>query len=280
MLAFNPPAGSFVININNRKLIDSVLENALSAAGSEVRQEVVRVMDKWEKLPPDGIDQRLSDVGLSVEGIDTIRKFMTSETAEELLAKLPWLAGNPALLETQTIMQSLIDLGYQDWVRFQPNIIRGFDYYDGMVFEVFDRNPDNNRAMFGGGRYNGLASLFGGEAFPAVGFAPGDETTKLFLESWNLLDQVRNQKNETKVYVPLLSEGFTTQVNTIAKKLRAEGKQVVLGLEVQKFGKALDVGNKISANFVVIFGEDEAAKGVYLLKDMQSGGQSEIGLNS
>jgi histidyl-tRNA synthetase len=65
--------------------------------------------------------------------------------------------------------------------------MRGFDYYDGMVFEVFDKHPDNNRALFGGGRYNGLAEIFGAkESIPAVGFAPGDEPMRLFLESRNL----------------------------------------------------------------------------------------------
>jgi histidyl-tRNA synthetase len=63
--------------------------------------------------------------------------------------------------------------------------MRGFDYYDGIVFEVFDKHPDNNRALFGGGRYNGLAEIFGvKESIPAVGFAPGDEPMRLFLESW------------------------------------------------------------------------------------------------
>jgi len=62
-----------------------------------------------------------------------------------------------------------------------------------LVFEVFDKHPANSRAMFGGGRYNGLAEIFGEKNFPAVGFAPGDETTRLFLESWDLLNKIKSR---------------------------------------------------------------------------------------
>ena len=79
-------------------------------------------------------------------------------------------------------MKNLSDLGYQEYLLFSPSLIRGFDYYDGLIFEIFDNHKDNNRAMFGGGRYNGLAELFGSVSFPAIGFAPGDETFKIFLE--------------------------------------------------------------------------------------------------
>lgn len=70
---------------------------------------------------------------------------------------------------------------------------------------MFDHHPDNNRALFGGGRYDGLADIFGvKESISAVGFAPGDETMKLFLESWGLLEQV--QQEEERYYLPLLDE--------------------------------------------------------------------------
>jgi len=69
---------------------------------------------------------------------------------------------------------------------------------------MFDQNPENPRALFGGGRYNGLASIFGvKEDIPAIGFAPGDETMKLFLEGHNLLEDIQNSHPE-KYYFPLL----------------------------------------------------------------------------
>jgi histidyl-tRNA synthetase len=159
---------------------------------------------------------------------------------------------------------------------WDPSLARGFDYYDGMVFEVFDKNPENKRAMFGGGRYNGLASIFGGNSFPAVGFAPGDETTKLFLEGWNLLDENKIKTPNQKVYLPLLDSSLQEEINSIAKRLRKEYKDVEIGLEVQKMGKALEYANKGSFDFVAIFNTEEKEKNIYLLKDMKSGEQGSI----
>lgn len=279
MLAFEPPKGSFVLNINNRKLIDAVLQKVTNSSEDKtLRQEVVRVLDKWEKLSESDITDKLKSLSMGEEGIDVLKSFMKSEDVDSLLMNLDWLRDNSGLTETQNIIKQLTDLGYTDWINFQPNIIRGFDYYDGMVFEVFDKNPENSRSMFGGGRYNGLASLFGGESFPAVGFAPGDETTKLFLESWGLLERLKIKDIKTKIYLPLLDENLIAQTNSLAKKLRSGGSEVIVGLEVQKVGKALDVANKLGVGQVALLGNDEYPRGVYLLKDMQSGEQSEVKL--
>jgi len=271
MLEFDPPQESFVLSVSNRKLIDAVLE--LSGAGelaADKKLLVVRTLDKWAKLSREEIDGRLADAGLDQKAADIIRKFMGSKSLAELVEKLPALESNFGLEETKKVLDSLDNLGYGDWVEFNPTVIRGFDYYDGLVFEVFDKNPENNRAMFGGGRYNGLAEIFGEKNFPAVGFAPGDETTRLFLESWGLLDRARDGKPE-KYYLPLLSEKLVDDLNRLAKELRGQGKNVLVGLEEQKVGKALEFANKKQISKVVILGEDEVKKGIYKIKDMTSG---------
>ncbi len=271
MLEFDPPQDSFVLAINNRKLIDGILElSGAEKLGKEEKMAVVRTLDKWVKLRPDDIKDRLSQAGLNKEAIKVLEKFMASNNLEELLAELPDLKNNPGLVETARIMETLSDLGYENFIEFNPTVIRGFDYYDGMVFEVFDKNPENNRAMFGGGRYNGLAEIFGEKNFPAVGFAPGDETTKLFLESWKLLSKIQDEQPQ-KYYLPLLSSTLQFQVNNLARELRGRGLNVLVGLEEQKIGKALEFANKKKITKVLILGEDEADKGIYKIKDMASG---------
>ena len=198
---------------------------------------------------------------------------MASRTLEDLVEKLPELAGNIGLEETAAVLAALGKLGYSELLEFNPTVIRGFDYYDGLVFEVLDKHPDNNRAMFGGGRYNGLAEIFGEKNFPAVGFAPGDETTRLFLESWGLLEKIQSAASE-KYYLPLLSADRGEEINKLAKELRGQGKDVLLGLEEQKIGKALEFANKKKISKVVILGEDEIEAGKYKIKDMKSGEES------
>ncbi|MEK9201034.1 MAG: ATP phosphoribosyltransferase regulatory subunit, partial [Patescibacteria group bacterium] len=177
MLSFSPPKGSFTLYINNRKLIDAVLPQTKN------RTDIVRLLDKAEKLSPTDLSAQLDLLDLSSNQKDLLINFINSSSATQLIKNIPSLKSNPGYLECVELLSKLEALGYSDWVQFKPNVIRGFDYYDGMVFEVFDNNPKNLRSMFGGGRYNGLAGIFGGSSFPATGFAPGDETTKLFLES-------------------------------------------------------------------------------------------------
>ena len=87
---------------------------------------------------------------------------------------------------------------------------------------MFDTNPENSRSLFGGGRYNGLASIFGvKETISAIGFAPGDETMKLFLEGHGMLENIKSQKEEI-IYIPLLSDELFLEVQKIASKLRTD----------------------------------------------------------
>lgn len=278
MLEFDPPQGSFVLAINSRKLIDGVLElSGANELSREKRTFLVRTLDKWQKLGAAEIKDRLQEAGLDKPAAKILEQFMTSQGLEELLGRLPELKDNPGLIEIASLIEDLDDLGYGDWLEFNPAVIRGFDYYDGLVFEVFDKNPENNRAMFGGGRYNGLAEIFGTQNFPAVGFAPGDETTRLFLESWGLLGKIKASQEE-KYYLPLLKAELAAETNRLAKKLRSQGLNILSGFEEQKVGKALDFANKKGIDKVVIFGEDEEKKGVYKIKDMKSGEEKSIKL--
>ena len=271
MLEFDPPQDSFVLSLNNRKLIDAALElSGASRLEADKKISVVRTLDKWTKLKEDDIKDRLLSAGMDKDAIVILKKFMSSSSLDDLLKNIPELKNNQGLIETAKIMETLEDLGYGDWLEFNPTVIRGFDYYDGMVFEVFDKNPENNRAMFGGGRYNGLAEIFGEKNFPAVGFAPGDETTKLFLESWGLLDKIKEFKSE-KYYLPLLSPILKDKINQLAKELRCRNLNVLVGLEEQKIGKALEFANKKNITKVIIIGEDELAEGIYKIKNMASG---------
>jgi histidyl-tRNA synthetase len=147
-----------------------------------------------------------------------------------------------------------------------------------MIFEVFDLNKENTRSMFGGGRYNGLSTIFKKDQFDAVGAAPGDETIRLFLESWNLIDKVLESTNTQKYFVPLLSESLVTQTLQIADKLRTEGKSVIAGLDLTTVSKALSEANKKEYDFVVIFGEQENTGGFYTLKNMKAGEQQKLQL--
>jgi len=275
MLEFNPPQDSFVLAISNRKLIDAVLDLVgTRKLSQDKRNLVIRTLDKWDKLKQEEIFGRLKDAGLSKKAQEILNKFMTSRSLDDLIEKLPELKNDQGIREIADVMTKLTNLGYGDWLEFNPTVIRGFDYYDGIVFEVFDKNKENNRALFGGGRYNGLAEIFGANNFPAVGFAPGDETTRLFLETWGLLGQVI--KNSPEIYyLPLLNKDLTGETAHLAKELRGRGLNILVGLEEQKISKALEFADKKKISKVIILGEDEVKKRIYKIKDMESGEERE-----
>lgn len=274
-LSFKPPEGAFTVFINSRKLIDTILDTVLHGDMTK-RTAVVHIMDKWEKLSPSELRERLANEGLKNTQQESLFRFMESTDKETLLNHFPDLADNDGYRELEQILTSLAELGYVDWVRFQPNVIRGFDYYDGMVFEVFDNHPENNRAMCGGGRYNGLAGIFGKESFPAVGCAPGDETTKLFLESWGLLDTITGKKEKRPIYIPLLDEAFTIDVQTLAQTIRSTGVPVQTDVEVRDIKKALSFANKKNTSLILLLGTKEKETGTITLKNMQTGEQSTV----
>lgn len=272
VLTFNPPKDSFVLKISHRGLIESLFD--IAKIKKEQRLSVVRLMDKNKKLTADSFIIEMEKLGLKNDQIDKVIKFIAAVSLDDLLKKIPEIVNSPALVSLQDIFSKLKNISYDKYVIFSPDIIRGFDYYDGVVFEVFDKHPDNNRAMFGGGRYNGLANIFGSNNFPAIGFAPGDETFRLFLESWGVLPEVAIKKD--CYFLPLLQEELEKEILLLAGKMRQEGKRVELGLSVTKISKALEYANKNGLGYVVILGEDEIKGKKYKVKDMKSGKETSI----
>lgn len=274
MLAFNPPSEAFTLYINNRKLIDAVLPQT----NSSLKTKVVRLLDKFDKLSEKDFNASLLDLDVPSDQADRLVKFVRSNSPEELVNNLPDLVSNSGYLESIKLLDLLTTLGYRDWVKFKPNVIRGFDYYDGMVFEVFDNNPQNTRSMFGGGRYNGLANVFGVESFPAVGCAPGDETTKLFLESWKLIPHLKSL--QTQILVTIFTPDLIDKSIKLSTKLRQAGIGVELYPDDQiKLEKQLQYAARKKIPYVVILGPEEVAKNVVTLKNMSTGEQKQIDSN-
>lgn len=264
MLAFNPPKKAFTLRINNRLLIDQIL----TSINPEKITQILRILDKYEKIPVTETIIRLTEIGLTADTRQIILDFISSTNLVDLAKKYPSLATSAGYIQTMQIIDTLTANGYEDWIEFNPSVLRGFDYYDGMVFEMFDNNPKNNRSMFGGGRYNGLATIFGVDSFPAVGCAPGDETTRLFLESWDLLP--KSSKNTT--YMPILDSNLQNATLNIAKRLR-DIRNIETGLEVQTLNKALEYANKKQFAAIAIYGTSEAEKQTVTIKDLKTGNQ-------
>src|SRR5690606_3829382 len=201
MRAFGARDDMYVIRINNRDLINHMMSEyfGLDGVGSQL---MIKLFDRKEKISSDEFAQQAAEIFGNEqveEGMRKLSHLVQAKTVADLPAELHESA---AVQELERLFELLEEAGVTN-TRFDVTLMRGLDYYTGMVFEVFDLHPDNNRAMFGGGRYDGLVGLFGAEPVPTVGFAPGLTMTQLFLESHNLMPKF---SSTTDVYMIVLGE--------------------------------------------------------------------------
>lgn len=153
-------------------------------------------------------------------------------------------------------------------VRIDRSIARGFDYYTGTVFEIFDTDPKNNRSMLGGGRYDNLTALFGVEGVGGVGFGMGDVTMRDFLESHDLLP---TKKAGALMTIIPTEEGMNIEAEKAAMRFRAAGISAVVDISTKKLGKKIAGADHGGSGYIVVVGEDEVARGEYVVKNLADG---------
>lgn len=260
--AFGANGSMYEIRINNRQLIDQITQHYLSLSPTDAAQ-LVKLIDRKHKIPADAFTKALCDLLPYDETITKLTAIFAATTISELPDEL---AASQAAIHTQSLLDILHALGVSS-ARFDVTLMRGLDYYTGTVFEVFDTDPQNNRSLFGGGRYDGLVGMFGAEPASAVGFAPGLTTTELFLRSHNLLPEF-----DTGVDIYVASIGETAiEVLKLAKKLRADGQTVETDTTGRKLEKLMRIAEKKGATEIVFVGLNEIQRGEFIAKNLATG---------
>lgn len=262
MKAFGATHKMYTIKVNSRKLINFVMAEYL---GLDVIQSslMIKLFDKKEKITHEEFRDRAAEIfdeDKAKEGLKKIATLLSAKTMSELPKEL---LESSAVQEVQYLFTLLREHGVTNAV-FDIALMRGFDYYTGIVFEVFDNHPDNRRAMFGGGRYDGLVGLFGVEPVPTVGMAPGATTMEDFLRSHNLLPKF---DSTTEVYLVVLGKALKA-AQKLAMKLRDEGVNVEVDITGRKLDKQIKTAVKKKIPFMLFVGEKEIEEEIYPLKDV------------
>jgi histidyl-tRNA synthetase len=243
MKAFGANESDFVIKVASRTFLDSVAAK-LGLSEENVRR-LRNTLDRKDKVTKEQFEKDLAEIGVALE--------ITSPD-------------NPPE-DVQAVLQHLKARGITNAV-FDPAIVRGFDYYTGIVFEVFDTHPENNRALLGGGRYDNLTELFDDEQVPGVGFGMGDVTIKDFLVVRNMLP---DYAPATKVYLAVAGAEFVPTALELANTLRQEGVAVATDFGEKKLGDQIKVADKHRVPYLIVVGADEASSGSYKVKDLATG---------
>ena len=245
--AFGATESDFIIRINSRTLLNA----ACAAAGlkGEAVRRYQRLLDKRAKMTPEAFAAAVS----------------------ALTDKDPLALIDPT--EMKAFVAALKARGVSNAV-FDPGITRGFDYYTGMVFEIFDTNPANPRALFGGGRYDGLVALFGGDPIPAVGFGMGEVTLADFLETHSLASVDYSRKPQ--LYIGTPKESDIPAAQAFADTLRAQDCRIFVNLTARALGDQIRDAVKRGIPFFAAYGADEIANNTIRMKILATG--EEVGL--
>lgn len=259
----------FELRLNHRRLMDDLLKNILKLQGDALGK-TVKLIDKKNKLKPGEFQNLLKEAGLREEQADDLLNFF-SLTFDKIPQKFPQLTDSHS--ELSLILDSLSQMGYGKYIKFSPEIMRGFDYYTGVVFEVFDKNPENRRSLYGGGRYDNLVELFGASPLSGVGFGMGDVTLFDFLKTHNLLPDM---KKSNIVMIALFPEEEQAQVWKLSKELRQKGIAVDIPWGISKLGKQFRAAEKKGINVVLIQGSDERKEKTIQVKILDKGSQDRV----
>lgn len=255
--AFGASESDFSIRMSSRTLLSA----ACTAAGleGEAVRAYMRLLDKKAKMPH--------------EEFDTARKAICERDPLEIIedGSDETVAKEKQIVEDR--IATLIERGVHNIV-FDTTITRGFDYYTGMVFEVFDTNPENARAMFGGGRYDGLLALFGGEPIPAVGFAIGEVTLGDFLETHKI--HVTDASSTPQLYIGTPTSADIGAAQRFADTLRAQGVRVCVNLTDRGLGDQIKDAVKRGIPYFAAYGADEAGSQTVKVKTLATGEEAAL----
>lgn len=263
----------FTIKVNDRRLTDYIMTSYLALSGDQVGM-MIKLLDRFDKLPRDKFDDQAREiVGDDVTAMNKLASIISTNSLDELPAEIH---DSAAALPVRTVLDKLRMLGVRNAV-YDVRLMRGFDYYTGIVFEAFDEAPENRRSMFGGGRYDGLVGLFGVESLPVVGAAPGETMFIEFLRAHDLLPQLSPMIDA--VIVPM-SEHNNMAATQLADKLRKEGLRIAVDYTERKVDKKIKAAAKARIERVIFVGDEEAETDKYPIKNINDGQQEVLALPS
>lgn len=256
----------YAIKVNSRKLMDFIFGEYLGL--SEVQTHMMaKLIDRMHKISPETFAAEADAIFTPSQRDSGASNKLIGLMKTKQLHHLPEVIREHEAAKRLHDLLHLLKESRVTNATFDITIMRGFDYYTDIVFEVNDSHPDNNRAMFGGGRYDGLVGLFGVEPVPTVGFGMGDVTLQNFLEGHGLLPKLRP---ETDLYIVLVGDIYP-KAQRIISELRDMGVNVAVDLSGRKPDKQLKAAIKSGVHYAMFIGEAELKEEQYKVRNLKTG---------
>jgi len=258
--------GQYELRVSHRGVVEGLIEKL----GTEGNREktVHRLIDKSERLEEGALRERLRDAGLDEKETEAVVALTETRGWNNLKEAHEASGGREAVERLRSLDETLGAYGV-DTV-FDPSVVRGLDYYTGVVFECFDTEGDL-RAIFGGGRYDTLVEDFGGPSTPAVGFGLGDATLELLLRQAGVWPE---EETTVDYYVAVIG-GVRETATRIGRSLRSDGYSVEVDVTGRNFSGQLEHADSVGAEKTVILGERDLEDDEVTIKDMDTGDQNQ-----
>ncbi|MFW9946950.1 MAG: histidine--tRNA ligase [Candidatus Odinarchaeota archaeon] len=265
---------------NNRRFIDSVCKIILKMDNKEL-PILYKVLDKSDKMDADDFEKYVIDTFQNETVIQGIFKLKDSKSVSDLLDKFDDIPeefyksnGYKELIKFEEYLK---EIGISDYCTFSSSVVRGLDYYTGIVYEVFDTGKENIRSIFGGGRYDDLISIFSDEKISGTGFGMGVLMLNLFLETYNLIPKEVREKDYTDtVYIASIDETVSVYAFKIGQIIRNEEIPCIIDFKFKNLKNQLSKANELGVLITLIVGAKEMNKNEVTVRNMKTEEQTTI----
>jgi histidyl-tRNA synthetase len=261
---------NITIDINHRNLVESYINKVFDSKDPELVADILRTVDKIAKKSKEQILKEFQEKGYETEKLEKILEFSKIKGSIAEVEKIFDVSQLESWDELKAVIDSLENRGVSN-VRINFGIVRGLDYYSGIVFEVFDKNSTLG-ALAGGGRYDTLTKAFNREDIGATGVAGGVERIILTMQEQKIISETKQKR----VAVLYINEEMQKVAHSITSLLRLNNIPTDIDLAGRNMKKQMDIAT--NAQFAIIVGPQELENGNVVLKDMVNGTEGTISL--
>ena len=272
--------GKFTICINNRKILNGFFD---SLGQQERAAEILRIIDKIEKIGKEKVISEFEELGITKNNIDSILSFIEIDgTTDEKIEKLEKLnISNEIFIKGIEELKEIIKYIRffnipEEYFKIDLTIARGLDYYTGTVYETFLDEYKTIGSICSGGRYENLAEYYTDKKLPGVGISIG--LTRLFYQLNEIKLIEAKKKSIADVLIISMTERFD-YVSKVARDLRDKGKNVQIYFENKKVKAQFKYADKLQIPYTIVIGDDEVNSNTYTIKNMETGDQQQININ-
>lgn len=250
LIDFGASPEQFEIRVNDRKEMRTLYEQG-GVHDLNTQNNITRLNDRFHKISADEYKTLLSEIVQSDKIVEDIFTLVSGGGSDDVNA----------------VVTGLQALGITN-AKIDRSIARGFNYYTGTIFEIFDVSGENNRSMLGGGRYDNLTAMFGGEPVSGIGFGMGDVTMRDFLTTHNLLPAGLSATGAEVMVIPT-DPTHNLAAQKLAHDLRgATTARVATDIGTKKLGKKIGDASERGVHFVIVVGENEIQSQTYTIKNL------------